>query len=343
MDINPVILEAGARLFAVNSNDLKRLGGMDGVAYAYTQPDTGREYVLKFTPFPGFAPLGGERIATIGAKLDFVNYLSLNGVSVAKPAASINGAFVETLQMPDAPLPTDGQEPHEPPVYAVTSSERAPGRHVFQANEWNGEMFEEWGRIIGQMHRLTRVYEAQRTWPDGLVGNWESELYSFGRSCKDNEVRSRWFALGDVLRSFTPTPDCYGLIHNDPHQFNFMVHRQDGVLKLTLFDFDVCAYHWFMTDIGIALYHALMARRMEGQSALDFASHFIDRFMRGYSRENTLDNKWLLRLPLFTSYRRMLLYMVFTHEWASPTVDQKRQLDMWRQDIINDAPVIAVD
>lgn len=343
MDISPDTLEAGAHLFSISPGGLIRLGGMDGVVYAYTRTDTGRDYVLKFTPFAGIAPLAGERISALCARLDFVNYLSANGVSVAMPVASINGSFVETLPMPDAPKPTDGQEPQERPIYAVTSSARAPGMQVFQAGEWNSEMFEEWGRIVGQMHRLTRGYEAQRAHPDGLIGDWESELFSFGRTCKDNEVRARWFALGDTLRTFTPAPDCYGLIHNDPHQYNFMVQRQKDTLKLTLFDFDVCTYHWFMTDIGVALYHALFARRAEGQTALEFAAHFMEHFMRGYSRENTLDTVWLRRLPLFTRYRRILLYIVFTHEWTHPTPDQTRQLNEWRQAIIDDAPIAAID
>ena len=234
MDINYDMLETGARFFAIGADELTRIGGMDGVVYAYTRKDTHRAYVLKFTPFPpGFAPVAGERIPALRAKLDFVNYLSTHGVSVAKPVASIHGEYIETLPAPDGPDATEGR------VYAITSSERAPGKQVFDAGEWNSEMFEEWGRIVGQIHHLTGSYDAQRTWPDGVIGDWEGEHYAFGLTCKDNEVRARWFALGDALRAFTPDPSCYGLIHNDPHQFNFMVQRQNGALRLTLFDFDV--------------------------------------------------------------------------------------------------------
>ncbi len=335
MDISYDILEMGARFFAIDAADLTLIGGMDGVVYSYTR--NGAPYVLKFTPFPsGLAPIEGERIPALRAKLDFVNYLSAHGVSVAKPVASVNGELIETI-------PAPASDALVSQVCAVTSSERAPGKQVFVAGEWNSEMFEEWGRIIGQMHRLTAGYNAQRTWPDGVIGDWEGEHYAFALACKDNEVRARWFALGDTLRAFTKDPACYGLIHNDPHQFNFMVQRQNDTLKLTLFDFDVCAYHWFMTDIGIALYHALFAHRPAGQTAEAFAVYFITHFMRGYNRENVIDVAWFRRLPLFLSYRRMLLYMVFSHEWQDPTPEQKEELRVWRHNIVTDAPVVDVD
>ncbi len=333
MDIHSDIIEAGAHFFGVAAADLTRLGGMDGVAFSYTR--NGQPYVLKLTPYPGFAPVAGERLPALRARLDFVQYLGTHGVSVARPVTSQNGELVEVIPLPGS---TDGQ------VYVVTSSERAPGKQVFEAREWHGEMFEEWGRMVGQMHRLTGGYEAQRTWPDGVIGDWEGEHYSFGLKCRDQEVRARWFALADQLRQFKPDPTCYGLIHNDPHPFNFMVQRRDdGRLQLTLFDFDVCAYHWFMTDIGIALYHALWARRRTDQSPEDFAVDFIQNFMRGYNREHVIDVAWFRRLPLFLSYRRMLLYMVFSHEWGNPTPEQKEELAAWRHSIVTDAPVVDVD
>ncbi|MCL4507427.1 MAG: phosphotransferase [Chloroflexi bacterium] len=325
MDISYDTLKAGAKLFGVDMDTLGLLGGMDGTAYAYTQ--AGRQYVLKFAPVPG------ERVPGLQAKLDFVSYLGTNGVSVAKPVASVNTRLVETLPFPGP----RGQ------VYAVTASERARGKNAFEAGEWNDELFEQWGRIIGQMHRLTKTYDEQRAWPDGLIGDWEGEHYSFAQTCEDDAVRAKWFALADALRQFTPDRDCYGLIHNDPHPFNFTVSREQGALRLTLFDFDVCAYHWFMTDIGIALFHALWAQRADGRSAEAFAARFMDRFLRGYEPENRLDSAWLKRLPMFVKYRQMLLYMVFSHEWEQPNEGQARQLREWRDAIVNDFPVVNMN
>jgi Ser/Thr protein kinase RdoA (MazF antagonist) len=47
----------------------------------------------------------------------------------------------------------------------------------------------------------------------------------------------------------TPTVDDYGLVHGDLNPTNF--HVNDN--QITLFDFDDCAYKWFINDIAIAL------------------------------------------------------------------------------------------
>ena len=65
--------------------------------------------------------------------------------------------------------------------------------------------------------------------------------------------------------------------------------------------------------------------------------------MRGYNRENAIDVMWFRRLPMFLSYRRMLLYMVFSHEWQNPTPEQTEELRAWRHNIVTDTPVVDVD
>ncbi|MCL5995407.1 MAG: phosphotransferase, partial [Chloroflexi bacterium] len=110
----------------------------------------------------------------------------------------------------------------------------------------------------------------------------------------------KWLALGEQLATLPQDKDCFGLIHNDLHQYNFFVSRTaDGEVRLTLFDFDVCNYHFFMTDIGIAVFHALWEGRPQEQSAEAFATRFLEHFMRGYCRENSLEDAWLKRLPMF--------------------------------------------
>lgn len=324
MEISDSVLQSGARRFSVNTATLHLLGGMDGVVYGYKRD--GALFVLKFTPTPA------ERIPTLRAKLDFVSYLGAHGVSVAKPVPSVDGELIEVIDAGS----------HAPPdtLYAVTSSERAPGEQAFKAGEWNDRLFEEWGRVIGQMHRLTRHYDEQRTWPDGLVGNWEAEHQSFAQWCEDDAVRDQWLVLGDQLRALPRDRDAFGLIHNDPHPFNFMVSKTDGGLRLTFFDFDVCNYHFFMTDVGIAMYHALLATRPRSESAGAFARRFLQHFMQGYSRENSLAEVWVARLPMFLKYRQMLLHTVFSHEWQHPSTGQADTLRQWRRSIVEGTPVV---
>jgi Ser/Thr protein kinase RdoA (MazF antagonist) len=319
MEISASLLQAGARRFDVPPSTLQLLGGMDGVVYSYARD--GAEYVLKF------APIQAEHIPTVLAKLDFVNYLSANGVFVSRPVPSARGELVETLD-------DTGQ------LWAITSSELAPGRHASHTEEFGDELFQKWGQTIGQMHRLTKRYDEVRRWPDGLIEDWKGEMQFFTQWCDDDAVREKWLALGALMGLWAPDQDCFGLIHNDLHMLNFMVSRIDGELRLTVFDFDVCDYQWFMTDIGIAVFHSVWGRWSDTAYTRAFVPHFLEQFMRGYARENTLDEIWLQRLPYFLKYRQILLHTVFSHEWAKPAPDQARQLSDWRQSIIDETPAV---
>jgi Ser/Thr protein kinase RdoA (MazF antagonist) len=142
------------------------------------------------------------------------------------------------------------------------------------------------------------------------------------------------------MRRWTPDRDCYGLIHNDLHPMNFMVCRVDGELRLTVFDFDVSVYHWFMTDIGIAVFHTVWGRWSDAAYTRAYMPRFLEHYLRGYCRENSLDEVWLQRLPLFVKYRQMLLHTVFSHEWAIPSPDQAKILADWRQSIMDETPAV---
>lgn len=317
MDIADSARDAGARLFDIDPAALQPLGGMDGAVYGFERGSA--SYILKI------APVETGKLDAITAKLHFVNYLAQGGVRIAKPITSINDRQLEIIAAES--------DRHS---WAVTASERAPGGLAVQVGEWKDELFALWGKTIGQMHRLTKAYDAARDWADGLIGDWQAEHAFFARWIQDDAVRARWLEIGATLNTYTPDINCFGLIHNDLHPHNFMVHRANGELQLTVFDFDVCNYHWFMTDIGIALYHALWTPRPPAESAGAFARRFMLHFMRGYSSENALSDEWLARLPVFLKYRRGLLYPVMLSEWREPN-DRKRQyLAEWRQAIIND-------
>ena len=66
--------------------------------------------------------------------------------------------------------------------------------------------------------------------------------------------------------------------------------------------------------------------------------------MAGYNQENALDPFWLQKLPIFLSYRRMLLLIFFSDAWGkSPNRWQENHLRTWRQGIVNDIPVVKLD
>jgi Ser/Thr protein kinase RdoA (MazF antagonist) len=310
MIVNPETLQTGAQRFELNPASLHSLGGTDGAVYS------DQHCVLKFVP------TSPEKLPATQAKLDFARYLQENDVPIAAPLPSIQSKLLEIIETSEG-------------SFAVTKFPCVPGHHVDSRNaeEWNPAFFQRWGQIMGRMHALTKTYPHT-----DAIGGWKQEHLSFAEWCRDEEVRSKWLQLGETIQTYSPTPDCFGLVHNDLHQWNMMYDHR----SLTIIDFDVCNYQWFATDLAIPVFHSLWATDNFGKQHQGgiFARYFLENFMRGYRQENEIDPIWLERLPLFLNYRRILLHTVFTDEWRNGDAWQKRLLSLWRQEIVNDVPVV---
>jgi Ser/Thr protein kinase RdoA (MazF antagonist) len=93
------------------------------------------------------------------------------------------------------------------------------------------------------------------------------------------------------------------LIHQDAHGGNFFV---DDAGRITLFDFDDCAYSWYANDIAIVLFYLITNRA----DATEVTRKFMPHFLRGYRRESRLDPIWLKEIPHFLKLREIDLYAV---------------------------------
>ena len=314
MQVNQTILQQGARLFGTQATALHSLGGMDGAVYTHERD--GKGYIIKFVPTTA------DKLPVIVEKWDFVNYLAENGVHVARPVASQHGQLVEQIE---------GDEQ----LYAVFQAEKAPGKHVDgrSPNEFNAILFRTWGCTMGKMHALTQRYTGGEH-----ILHWQEEVEFMTNWCPDEAVKEKWHAMEAYLESLPQPGDAYGLIHNDLHPWNFLV--DDG--NITVIDFDVCAHHWFATDIGIALFHAAWMGVSGDQDPNVFLPGFYAHFMEGYDEENTLDAFWRAQLSQFVDYRRLLLFSVFSNEWREPRNDwQTQTLNRWREGILEDRPVVG--
>jgi Ser/Thr protein kinase RdoA (MazF antagonist) len=300
---------------------------MDGAVYEF--PREGQPGVLKLTPAPA------EAMPIIHEKLEFVHFLGESGVRVAAPLPSPQGELIEVVREGEA-------------SYAVSMMLKAPGKHPVRQNgvTLDSRLIRAWGQVMGQMHALTQRYPRGRVSPEGegattRIGDWRAEFRGFRDWCKDDAVRTKWLSLGEELEKLPIARDGFGLIHNDLHQWNMLVEGD----TVTVIDFDVCGYHWFMTDLGIALFHALWEGMDPAQETPEaFARRFLGEFLEGYSAENTLDRAWFRRMPIFLRYRLILLYIVFSNEWgASGGTGQKEMLRGWRKRIVSDTPILDMD
>lgn len=304
MKISEAILASGAAAYAVDPLSFKLLGGMDGAVYACRRGS--RAYAMKF------APIELDKLPAYDEKLDFIYYMKQGGIPVAAPLESPQGRRYETFQ--------DGER-----LYVVTLMELADGNHPQPRNlyYWNERLFWTWGAVMGKMHALTQAYPHWQKDSETRLPDWQDERRFFADWCKEPKIVEQWLALVEELDALPRERDGFGLVHNDLHNWNFLYNpdRPAGSL-ITIIDFDVCAYHWFIADIAIPVYHSMMWGKKKPITEREaFARQFMTHFMRGYQTENILDSAWLECLPAFLRYREILIYIVLSNEWP----EEKRQ------------------
>lgn len=329
MKIDPPILSEAAKLFGLKISDLRPLGGQEGMALEFYRD--GIPFVLKITPKTKDNP---KEAIQLEEKLEFISFLVDNGVRVARPIRSPNGCWVEVFEADDK-------------IYLINTLTKADGKHIDLNNPRSGtpEFFQAWGRVTGQMHAAAKTYKlwtrsADYGTPNSEIIDWENELNFFANWCQDDDIRDKWLDLGENLRRLPQTCEGYGLIHNDLHPWNMLVNTKG---EITVIDFDVCTYHFFVKDIAIALFFANWSGNPgKGTNKNDYLTKFFRNFMSGYAAENDLEGFWFEQLPIFVKHHQILLHTVFTDEWKPYNKWQSETLKKWRREIIKDIPVISL-
>ncbi|MEE9442971.1 MAG: phosphotransferase [candidate division Zixibacteria bacterium] len=314
------ILINAARYFDKNPDELKRLGSFESFVFEFER--NSREYILKITH-----SLHRNENQILG-ELDWTNYLSEHGISVAQPIQSLNKKWVERIDVDDS-------------YFLIYAFEKVRGHHISE-DDWDDSLFIKWGKITGRMHALTKKYKPIKpefrridVFNDGFF-NWkniELEKYKFPR------VLKQCHDVIDDMKRLPRDDNSFGLIHTDLHQMNFFIDNGD----MTIFDFDDCAYNWFAHDIAIPLFYELQSNRFEPRDAT-FARRFFANFMEGYSSENQINAIWLKHIPLFMKMREIDCYLVLNSEMALDENNWDRIFMKGRREKIeNGVPVVDID
>jgi Ser/Thr protein kinase RdoA (MazF antagonist) len=318
------VLKEASKLYGFNAADLNKLGSFESFVFEYQQ--AGQTYILKVIP------LSHRQLGLVQGELEWINYLVEGGVSASPPVTSGTGSCVEVVR-------AGNQDDGDREDYIIVVFEKAAGR-IATAEDWNEKLFMAWGRTMGRMHALTKNFQPSH--PSYARYKWyEDEDLKGKQHIPPSQpiVLERYWALIKRIEALPIDRDSFGLVHEDMHHGNFFVNKG----KITVFDFDDCQYHWFAADISIPLFYVMRNKRLN-QATPEFATHFFSCFLKGYNRENSLDKKWLTRIPLFHKLREMILYIVIHAEQAF-------ELDDWCRDfykdrrhrIENDVPVIDLD
>ncbi|OXM83876.1 phosphotransferase enzyme family protein [Paenibacillus rigui] len=304
------VREAGSR-FAEAHTLFTPLESFESSVYAWAR--NGRRYVLKIVSrqVKTEAELLGE--------IDFVHFAAAHGVPVARAVASHHGCYVESVDDPSGA------------GYWVYAFEWAEGE-MSNPQAWGPELFEQWGRLTGKLHRIASQYEPSK--PQWKRHRWdEEELFRTALSVLAEEPKLSEALSGCLqrLKQLPEQPHQFGLIHNDLHFRNFHVHNG----RLIVFDFAGMLYHHFVNDIAVALYYAVSGDRSSKDKA-SFAQLFMHHFMEGYAVSQPTPKGMLHPVPDWMLLRHLLLYTAYLRSWeaADRTTMQRWTLNRYRTDLL---------
>ncbi|KEO84850.1 phosphotransferase enzyme family protein [Tumebacillus flagellatus] len=317
---NDQILHEAANRYGITPDGLKNLGGFEANVYEFQRDNSA--YILKITHTIR------RSVNYLLGELEWLNYLAEGGVSVSRCIPSVNGELVEVI--PEG----DGH------AFLAMAYEKAPGSRVTK-EIWGPDLFREWGRVIGRIHKLTQHYVLRD--PAVKRQEWYEEEHLKLRKylpADDQEVIAAGEELLTRIHALPKDSTSYGLCHTDLHQGN---HYVDETGKITAFDFDDCGYNWFANDIAIILYYEMQYKSETYPTRAATTEAFLTHFIEGYQEENAFNPEWLTLFPDFLRLRHLLLYIVL-HQ-AGDTLPEKyrQELPRHRQEIIDRTPRVEFD
>jgi Ser/Thr protein kinase RdoA (MazF antagonist) len=297
------ILTKLATLTQKEITEIERLsGGFQNDVFRFKMDH--QQYVARLTP------VIKRSKALIEAELAFINLLRRNEIKMAD-AVLINGESISELIIDN-----------ERYWLTVFQYVKYKDMDVGDLSKWNVTFFYEWGKTIAQLHSISEKSLEKSFRPiwvndDGEVNPIPSLLID-----KEQWLKEIYKNILIKLASFPKTKQNFGLIHNDLHQGNFFVNSN----QLILFDFDDCAYNWYVQDLSTSIYHALWTGISYHPEWIKFPQEFLEHFLNGYMSLRTLSEVDIVQIEIFMQIREVFLYLLFNKTWDIHNLE-KWQLD----------------
>ncbi|GLX70497.1 phosphotransferase enzyme family protein [Paenibacillus glycanilyticus] len=299
----------GAARFGVSPNELTFIGGFQNFIYSYNRNEV--KYILRFTP----SPLRTSEVLI--AEIEWIRYLSENGLPVSEPISSVDGKLYERI------------EGNVMDFYA-TSFKYAPGRKIgYPECLGNSMLYEECGRVTGRLHELSKLYK-----PIAKRHTWECNEYLIrAKDYLPPELQPILLAIDQLKKQLANLPvntNNFGLIHGDINVGNFTV-KETG--EITLFDFDECQYSWYVEDIAIQLYYLLYVYGEDSKTERKMQYElFMQHFELGYTEDGRqMPEGWKEQLKLFLRLREIIVVVGMYRSWDIS------QPDEWTRDFLQDS------
>ncbi|MEK4273634.1 phosphotransferase enzyme family protein [Paenibacillus sp. FSL R7-0026] len=312
------ILSQAADSFGFDTNTLKFVSNSCNEVYRFNKGH--KEYFLRLSEKPV------EFELNIKAEVHWVRYLVERGIHASLPIQTIEGELTAVCK-------------HYEKCYIATAFEGASG--IFFDNDpqlWGQSLFKTWGETMGSMHRLTKSYDPgdlknkRMEWNVAEINN--PHLHFGNYQILLNKLRT----IEKEMKNLPRSKESYGLIHYDFHPYNFLIDQG----KITVFDFDDSLYGWFALDIGIAATHAVWwgSDYKAWGSKHEFAKHFLNEFLEGYIKQNSMGQEWIQRIPLFMEYRNISSFFWWLNNWNGK---EENLTDFQKNAIIETVKLIESD
>jgi len=273
------------------------------------------------------------REQTLGM-LEWVRFLSDEGAPVTAPLPSINDRLLENLM-------------HYGIRYTLTAFEKADGTLAenVPSSEWTDELFRSIGMAAGKLHAISKHYRPSRLsltrpqWFDSYEIHEATDLLA----ASADPAREKLATLIAELHCLPFSSIDFGLIHDDLHYANFLIHPDGSV---TIIDFDDCVYGWFAMDVSMALFDVLVLYNAPNEKeSQHFAQRFIINYLSGYRQENNLSLFWQSQLPRFLKLKELCIYatLIDHQDVTLPDSWVGRFMRDRSTRIANDLPYVDVD
>lgn len=315
---NETILQEAMRRYGIIESQIHSLDAFESFIYEFERGS--QAYILRIShSLRRCEPL-------VHGEIDWINYLADGGVSVARAILSKSGKLVEVI------------EDQRGGSFLVTAFVKAQGQAPWDL--WTPKLYESYGELIGRIHTLSKSYQPNEV--DWKRPDWDDDLFEFVKRylpASESIAKQKYQDICNHVKTLAKDRDSYGLTHQDAHGNNLFV---DGKGQITLFDFDECAYNWFINDIAVVLFYIVQ----DAEDWRAFTDMFMSHFLRGYIRACPLDLKWLKEIPNFLKIREIELYAVLHRDFNVNNIDDEwcaRFMHNRRSRIENDAPYIDFD
>ena len=323
--MDDALLNSCTALYGTTVSEITALpGGHFALVYEYNLP--GQDCILRIAPPSDEINLHSTRLV-----LEWLAFLGEHGGPVSPPVRSVRGNLIEAIE-------------YEGQTFLATACSKAPGvlAEGMRPEEWSDELFQSLGRAIGSCHRIACLYappEASRrpTWEQ--VGTCFNPLEDLEGS--EAFILEKRRLILEAIAGLPVSPECYGLAHLDLHFGNFFVDTARS--QITLFDFDDCAYGWYVMDLAMLLFDVLVV--YGGSEREQVGERFLEHLLRGYLSQKSLGAASAAQFPLFLKLLEIGLYIMLYR------TDYPEESDGWagkfmpgrQQRVESDIPYVDLD